>query len=169
MIRRRPRRAVAAALVATAVLGLSACSGGPSVPHGARLDVTVRDFKITASSSIVPAGEVVVQVHDNGPSTHELVVIRTDLPADQLLRAPDFRAAERTLGRDDGLLVDEDSPQLHQIDELSELGVGDRARLVLNLSPGRYVFFCNLEGHYLGGMHALLQVRIGRDEGDQNA
>jgi uncharacterized cupredoxin-like copper-binding protein len=144
-------------LVATAVLGLSACSGGPSVPHGARLDVTVRDFKITASSSIVPAGEVVVQVQDNGPSTHELVVIRTDLPADQLPLRPD------------GLLVDEDSPQLHQIDELSELGVGDRARLVLKLSPGRYVFFCNLEGHYLGGMHALLQVRSGRDEGDQNA
>ena len=24
----------------------------------------------------------------------------------------------------------------------------------LNLAPGRYVLFCNMSGHYLGGMHA---------------
>ena len=31
--------------------------------------------------------------------------------------------------------------------------------LVLRLPPGHYVVFCNLEGHYLGGMHTLLEVR----------
>ena len=30
--------------------------------------------------------------------------------------------------------------------------------LVIHLAPGRYVFFCNLEGHYLGGMHGVLEV-----------
>ena len=27
------------------------------------------------------------------------------------------------------------------------------------LDPGRYVLFCNMYGHYLGGMHAVLVVR----------
>jgi uncharacterized cupredoxin-like copper-binding protein len=27
------------------------------------------------------------------------------------------------------------------------------------LAPGRYVLFCNMSGHYLGGMHRLLVVR----------
>jgi uncharacterized cupredoxin-like copper-binding protein len=31
--------------------------------------------------------------------------------------------------------------------------------MVLNLTPGRYVMYCNLEGHYLGGMYAALTVR----------
>ena len=31
--------------------------------------------------------------------------------------------------------------------------------LGLGLTPGNYVLYCNLEGHYLGGMHASLAVR----------
>ena len=153
---RRSRRFVVAT-VAAAIVGLSACTGGAPAGHGPSLAVTIRDFRITASSSSVATGHVVLLVHDLGPSTHELVVVRTDLPAAQLPLRPD------------GLLVDEDSPQLHAVDELSELDVGDRAQLVLNLSPGRYVFFCNLEGHYLGGMHTLLQVGSDRDTGDPDA
>ena len=145
------------AAVAMTTVCLSACSGAPPSPHGASLDVTIQDFQITKSSSFVSAGEVVLLVHDKGPSTHEFVVVKTDLPPDQLPLRPD------------GLLVEEDSPQLHPVDELSELDIGERARLVLNLSPGRYVLFCNLEGHYLGGMHSLLQVGSDRDEGGLNA
>ena len=28
-----------------------------------------------------------------------------------------------------------------------------------DLKPGRYVLWCNLEGHYLGGMHASFEVQ----------
>lgn len=156
MIGRRTTRRIVAVAAAT-IVGLSACSGGRSAPPGTSLGVTIQDFRITASSQAVLPGTVVLHVHDQGPSTHELVIVRTDLPADQLPLRPD------------GLLVDEDSPQLQTVDELSELDVGDRARLVLNLSPGRYVFFCNLEGHYLGGMHLLLRVGSTQDEGGSDA
>jgi uncharacterized cupredoxin-like copper-binding protein len=30
--------------------------------------------------------------------------------------------------------------------------------LHLHLTPGRYVLFCNMAGHYLGGMHRTLVV-----------
>ena len=28
--------------------------------------------------------------------------------------------------------------------------------LLLHLQPGRYVLFCNMSGHFLGGMHEIL-------------
>jgi uncharacterized cupredoxin-like copper-binding protein len=30
--------------------------------------------------------------------------------------------------------------------------------LVLRLRPGRYEIFCNMAGHYMSGMHAVLLV-----------
>jgi len=130
------------------LLGLPSCS-----PAGPRPDstvgVVVRDFRIRASSPTVRAGTVEFQVQDRGPSTHEFVVVRTDLPADQL-----------PLQRD-GLTVDEDSPQLHAAGEITDLNIGQSGELVLHLRPGRYVLFCNLEGHYLGGMRAAIEVSGG--------
>jgi uncharacterized cupredoxin-like copper-binding protein len=31
--------------------------------------------------------------------------------------------------------------------------------LRVRLTPGRYEFFCNMSGHYLGGMHTVIVVR----------
>jgi uncharacterized cupredoxin-like copper-binding protein len=128
-------------------LALSACSSQASRPSGAPVAVTIGDFHIRSSSATVGGGPVVFLVRDKGPSTHEFNVVRTDLPADQLPL------------RSDGLTVDEESPLMHFIGGIGELDVGDSEALALRLPPGRYVLFCNLEGHYLGGMHALLEVR----------
>ncbi len=36
---------------------------------------------------------------------------------------------------------------------------GSVRELNVHLRPGRYVLFCNMSGHYLGGMHTTLVVR----------
>jgi len=59
----------------------------------------------------------------------------------------------------DGLTVDEDTPGLSHVDESEGLDIADRRTLALRLQPGHYVLFCNMEGHYLGGMHAAITVR----------
>ena len=59
----------------------------------------------------------------------------------------------------DGLTVDEDSKSLHRIDSIEQLNLGDSGDLNSGLRPGHYVLYCNLEGHYLGGMHASFDVR----------
>jgi uncharacterized cupredoxin-like copper-binding protein len=47
----------------------------------------------------------------------------------------------------------------------SEVGVLEPAdahalrNLELRLAPGRYVLFCNMSGHFMGGMHRSLVVR----------
>ena len=92
----------------------------------------------------MPAGTVAFQVHNDAPATHEFVVVRTDDPEDRLPIASD------------GISVDEDA--LTSAGELSDAPSGADLTLALTLAPGRYVFFCNMEGHYLGGMHGVLEV-----------
>jgi uncharacterized cupredoxin-like copper-binding protein len=95
----------------------------------------------------VPAGPVSFLILNQGPTTHQLHVIRTD-------RAPDKLPLQR-----DGLTVNEDAPGLDHLGEAQGLDIDDRRTLVLRLAPGHYVMYCNLEGHYLGGMYAALTVR----------
>jgi uncharacterized cupredoxin-like copper-binding protein len=95
----------------------------------------------------VPSGTVSFRILNQGPTTHQLIVVRTDLDPDKL-----------PLQRD-GLTVNEDAPGIDLLDEVGGLDIDDRQTLVLELAPGHYVLYCNLEGHYLGGMHASLTVR----------
>jgi hypothetical protein len=116
-------------------------------PPGPRVNVLLDDFHVRRDTAVVPAGLVRFRVVNHGPSTHEFIVVRTD-------RAPGKLPLER-----DGLTVDEDTPGLSHVDESEGLDIADRRTLALRLQPGHYVLFCNMEGHYLGGMHAAITVR----------
>jgi uncharacterized cupredoxin-like copper-binding protein len=132
--------------VAVALIVLSACSTRAPPRSGATIPVTLEDYRITSPVATLPAGIVSFDVSNRGPSTHEFVIFETDRPADQL-----------PLG-EDGLTIDEDSPFLRHIGEFSQVDIGRTGTLVLRLPPGRYVLVCNLEGHYLGGMHLAMTV-----------
>ena len=124
---------------------LTCCAGGTPNPPGA-IQVRLEDFKLHLAVTTAKAGEVTMHLENDGPSTHEFNVDRTDLAPDQLpLRA-------------DGLSVDEASPLLKRMGSIEILEAGDKKNLTLNLPPGHYVLYCNLEGHYLGSMHATLDV-----------
>jgi len=129
-----------------ALLMPAACTVAPQ-PKGQVVGVTLKDFHIDTGTPSVIGGDVVMQVHNAAPATHEFVVVRTNLPADGLPIGPD------------GLSVNED--WLDRVGELNEVAAGTVDTLPLQLAPGRYVFFCNLDGHYLGGMHAVLEVSAG--------
>jgi hypothetical protein len=141
---RGPRRLPA---VAAVLLLLSACSGGSPGASGSIVNVTLHDFKIVSSTSVSSDTDVVFQVQNRAPATHEFVIVRSDLPPDQLPIATD------------GLSVDEE--KLRPAGEIGEVDTGTTETLAIHLAPGRYVFFCNLEGHYLGGMHGVLEVSDG--------
>ena len=96
------------------------------------------------AAASVEDGPVTLSVWNEGPSTHEFVVVRSDGSTDEL-----------PIGAD-GIRVDQDA--VVPVDELEEIGAKTRGTLSLSLPPGSYVLFCNLEGHYLAGMHASLEV-----------
>jgi uncharacterized cupredoxin-like copper-binding protein len=116
-------------------------------PSGTPVNVLLDDFRVRHDASVVPAGTVSFRILNEGPTTHEVIVVRTD-------RAPDKLPLQR-----DGLTVNEDAPGIDLLDEVEGLDIDDRRTLVLDLAAGNYVLYCNLEGHYLGGMHEALTVR----------
>ena len=141
----RRTRALAGTLVllATCLVG---CSRGAPAPT-ADVVADMRDFRIDLSTASVQDGAVVIGLQNHGPTVHELVVVRTDRRADQLPIAQD------------GLSVDEESRSFRILGEEEHVRLDEQDVMRLVLEPGHYAFFCNLEGHYLGGMHADLEVR----------
>jgi hypothetical protein len=144
---RRPSRARARSLALIAAIALVAggCAGA-SQPRtrGPVLRVSERDFSITAPRSVA-AGEVTLRVANTGPDEHELLVARLGnggLPM-----------------RSDGITVDEELLAHRYLHGLEPGARGAVRELPLRLTPGRYVLFCNMSGHYMGGMHAVLVVR----------
>jgi uncharacterized cupredoxin-like copper-binding protein len=125
---------------------LSACAGGQpgEGPAATVVRITERDFRISAPQEM-SSGNVVFKVKNRGPDAHELLVVRTEdgqLP----LRA-------------DGLTVNEEAMQRAEVGVLEPGQPGALRELQARLAPGRYVLFCNMSGHYLGGMRAVLVVR----------
>jgi uncharacterized cupredoxin-like copper-binding protein len=106
--------------------------------------VTERDFRITAPKQ-VSSGEVRLWVHNMGPDAHELIVVRT-------------RGSSLPLRRD-GVTVNEEALDRATAGALEPGSPGALRELRVHLAPGRYVLFCNMSGHFLGGMHADLVVR----------
>jgi uncharacterized cupredoxin-like copper-binding protein len=127
-------------------LALLACPGCGSGGHGSAahvVRVTERDFRITAPKH-VRAGDLVLSVQNRGPDAHELIVVR-----DRNTRLP---------LRPDGATVSEEKLEPDTAGAL-EPGEPHRVRtLRLHLAPGTYELFCNMSGHYRGGMHTKLVV-----------
>lgn len=105
------------------------------------MHVTLKDFRIKISRAHVPAGDVQLVVENKGPDTHELLVARTSAPLP--LRA-------------DGITVDEEALEPVTVDEVEGEARGHVFVAQFKLRPGRYELFCNMAGHYLGGMRARL-------------
>lgn len=134
------------ALAAATLLAIPGCDAGPDRADGATRSaaaVTARDFHIKAPRQVT-AGRVRFVVHNAGPDTHELLVVRSD--------------SGRLPLRRDGLTVDEDALGSRVVGNVEGAQPGTSANLDVRLAPGRYVLFCNMTGHYLGGMHTELEV-----------
>jgi uncharacterized cupredoxin-like copper-binding protein len=146
--RRRWAWALALVLAALAVVvPLTVARRQEPTPRGTPVNVLLEDFRVREDAAVVPAGTVRFRVLNQGPTTHEFLVVRTDRPPDRL-----------PLQRD-GLTVNEEAPDIDLLDEVEGLDIDEHRTLVLDLPAGNYVLYCNLEGHYLGGMHAAFTVR----------
>jgi len=143
MLRRAARIIPCLLACAIAALVLSACSSHSASPKGAVVRVTVKDFRIKLSRTRVRAGEVRFVVKNRGPDTHEVLIALTSaaLP----LRA-------------DNITADEDALEPVTVDEVEAEPPGAERVLEVKLRPGRYELFCNMAGHYLGGMRVRLVV-----------
>lgn len=135
--------------LALAALGLAL---GGTLQANAASVVNVREgdygghlaFKL--STHYVKHGAVTFHDHNTDDDlVHEMVIIRTNLPANKL---PYNKKAER---------VEEN--KLHGIGEIDDLKPNHKATKTFDLKAGRYVLICNEPGHYKRGMYTVLHVR----------
>jgi uncharacterized cupredoxin-like copper-binding protein len=123
----------------------SGSSTGSSSTASGGIDATEKDFGITLDWTTAKAGSVRFDITNQGPSTHEFVVLKTNLADDQLPTT------------DEGT-VDEKAEGLEDVDEVEDIAAGSAQTLTADLDSGNYVVICNLPGHYQQGMHAGLTV-----------
>ncbi|MDP9332311.1 MAG: hypothetical protein M3Q30_03210 [Actinomycetota bacterium] len=135
-------------LFATTIAGFTwGASRGSATQPFPSITATESDFTIQLSASRASAGPISLVVRNRGPSAHELVVFRTTLALGAL-----------PIGSDGN--VNEDSTKLEKVaDSGTNIPPGQSRTLYAILTPGSYVFICNLPGHYRLGMHAALVVQ----------
>jgi uncharacterized cupredoxin-like copper-binding protein len=133
-----------APLVVLATVAGGCGSSGHARTASSTVSVSEKDFHISAPTTL-RAGEVTFTVHNEGPERHEFIVAHVGANALPL--------------RTDGLTIDEEAIQKDEVGELEPGEPGAVRQLTLKLAPGRYVFFCNMAGHYLGGMRHEVVVQ----------
>jgi len=143
------KRNLALALVVATALLVLACGGDGAV----EVKVSLKEWSIelTDGRSEIEAGDVRVIARNGGTKPHQLVVIKSDLPPQELSVV-------------DGKV---DEERVNIIGEIEPFAAGETARATLQLSPGKYLLICNVvevlpgespEGHYRNGMVAPLFV-----------
>jgi uncharacterized cupredoxin-like copper-binding protein len=141
--RRRVAAAACGTIVFALVLGASGCSDDDE-GGGNTVDATLSDFKIDLADDSAPAGDVTFKVKNDGPSTHEFVIFKTDLSPDDLPTDDDGNVAE--------------SDEFAPVDEIEDIESGDSPELTVNLEAGDYVIICNVPAHYDQGMRTAFTV-----------
>jgi uncharacterized cupredoxin-like copper-binding protein len=119
---------------------------GCSSDDDGSVTATLADFSIDLSSATGPAGTTTFAVDNTAATVHEFVVARTDLADDALPTG------------DDGDVSEEGATDLTVVDEIEDIAGGASPSLVVELTAGHYVVFCNLPGHYRQGMHTSFDV-----------
>ena len=132
----------AAALALVGAVGCSSSSSSAGGSDAGDISATEKDFSIDLGSSTAPAGSVTFNVSNEGPSTHEFVIIKTDT-------APDALPVKNGTVDEAGLNI---------VDENENIAPSTTGTLQDNLDAGAYVIICNMPGHYEAGMHTAFTV-----------
>jgi len=124
----------------------AAARAGTGATAATGLSVGEHNFGFTLPQTTVPGGLIDLNVTNNGPSAHELLIFQTELAPDKL-----------PLGADGN--VNESGDNVVKVfDSGNNIDPGTSKTFHVALVPGNYVFVCNLPGHYRAGMYTAVTV-----------
>ena len=136
-------------------VGSAACSKSdvvseatPTTEPSAALKVQLREFKVQLASTSLTPGHRTLEIDNVGKAQHELLVFRSDLDPS---RYP--------LDNGD---INEEGPGISLISDGENIDPGKhQARVVDLTAPGKYLFVCNIPGHFKAGMFVSVTVALG--------
>lgn len=126
---------------------VAACGAGPVASLGHETAVSVTDSSIAATPAALGAGDVTLNITNNGGTLHEVEVFT--LPAG--VDVNNLQVA--------GHLALVGAAGMEIIDEVEGIIPGAKPTLTVNLEPGTYALLCNLPGHYALGMRSTISVQ----------
>jgi uncharacterized cupredoxin-like copper-binding protein len=128
---------------ATATETATAAATATEDDHGgATVAVALSEWAVAPEVASAGHGETTFTVANEGAAPHELVVVRTDLGAEELPT--------------DAGLVDESAVEV--LGRTSQMAAGTTEQLTVDLEDGSYVLVCNIPGHYDLGMRVAFTV-----------
>ena len=161
--------AVAATAVLVAVLSVAGCGGGDdgdtsspastaaeeeapantgSAGGGRTLEIKMGDYFFSPSATTAQAGKTTIEAPNEGTVEHELVVFKTKMDPAELPTESNGGVDEEKLDE----IAEEQG-------EVADVAAGETKSGNFELTPGKYVIFCNLPGHYAQGMYGTLTVK----------
>ncbi len=119
-----------------------------STSGGGGLQITMSDDFFTPGDATAKAGTVTISTPNTGQLVHEMVLAKTQADPAKLPTTSDGSVDEAKLeaaGQDAG--------------EIADVSPGATKSGKFKLTPGRYVMFCNVPGHYAAGMYGTITVK----------
>jgi uncharacterized cupredoxin-like copper-binding protein len=112
---------------------------------GMTADLAPATMGVKLSTDTVPAGEITFNVTNSSQETvHEMVVFP-------------YKDGEQVPFSSQDAKINEDLAG--HLGEVSELDPAKGGALKISLKPGKYILTCNIPGHYMNGMWAILTVK----------
>lgn len=155
-MRRTLRRLMVPAMLVSAV-GLIAAGCGSSDDTtraettagggGKTVEIKMGDFFFDPKDASAQSGPTVIEAPNEGAVEHELVVFKTNMDPAKL--------PTEANGEVDEEKMDEIA---EEAGEIADVEAGETKSENFKLSPGKYVMFCNLPGHYAQGMYGTITV-----------
>jgi uncharacterized cupredoxin-like copper-binding protein len=152
------------AMVSMAIFGalLAACGGSGETTSasqtatkteaaggagGQTVKIEMGEFYFAPSKATAKAGKTTIEAPNKGSIEHELVLFKTN-------KDPAKLPTEANGGVDEEKL----DKEAEEAGEIADVEAGETKSEEFVLTPGKYVVFCNLPGHYAQGMYGTLVV-----------
>jgi uncharacterized cupredoxin-like copper-binding protein len=108
--------------------------------------VELSNFKVVSPMQI-RAGAVRFDIDGKGPTMHEFNVARID-----------HLGAPLPVAKDGNLDDESETAEFTHLAEREGVDIGQHASLSVELTPGVYVLYCNMDGHFQAGMWTEVSV-----------
>ena len=125
----------------------AASAGAGGSAQAATLEIKMGEFYFKPKEATAKAGPTKIEAPNEGKVEHELVLFKTDMNPAKLPTEASGEVDEEKLDK-----------VAEEAGEIPDVEAGDTKSGDFKLTPGKYVMFCNLPGHYAAGMYGTLTV-----------
>ena len=109
--------------------------------------IQMGEFFFEPKNATVKAGKTTIEAPNIGKVEHELVLFKTTMSPAKLPTEANGEVDEEKMDEIAG-----------ETGEIPDVEAGKTKSEEFELTPGKYVMFCNLPGHYAAGMYGTLTV-----------